>query len=145
MQSSKKFGTAFNCMDGRCQEAVRKFVCDSAGVQYVDMINEPGVDGILAGKIVDKTQPSNGIEWLQFKADVSHTGHGSRFAVVVGHEGCAGNNVSKAEHVADIQKATEKVRSWGMFDEVTGLFSAPNELGEWRVEVCTNTEQQTAA
>ena len=98
-EKNDTFATAFNCMDGRCQDAVARYMRGKHSVTWVDKINEPGLDGILAGKTVHATQPHGIIEWLRFKAEVSAKGHGSRHAVVVGHVKCAGNNVSDDEHL----------------------------------------------
>lgn len=40
----KRFGTALNCIDGRAQILVISWVKESFGVDYVDMIIEPGMD-----------------------------------------------------------------------------------------------------
>ena len=45
---NKKFATAINCMDGRAQEPVIEYMKKSYGVDYVDMITEPGPNRILA-------------------------------------------------------------------------------------------------
>ena len=50
-------------------------------------------------------------------------------AFVVGHTGCAGNPVSDDEHVADIMRAVETVRSWGLFESVVGLMAKPGKEG----------------
>jgi len=45
---ASKFATAINCMDGRCQLPVIEWMKKRYGVEYVDMITEPGPDGVLA-------------------------------------------------------------------------------------------------
>ena len=44
----KKFACAINCMDGRVQDAVKNYMKENYGVDYVDMITEPGPNKILA-------------------------------------------------------------------------------------------------
>ena len=44
----KKFGTAINCMDGRVQEPVAKFLKEIYGIDFVDTITEPGPVKILS-------------------------------------------------------------------------------------------------
>ena len=126
------FATAFNCMDGRCQEAVRSFVCTTWDIVYVDTVTEPGIDGILAGKRLLSEQPSNLVEWIRRKAEISAKGHGSSHAVVVGHTKCAGNNVLDSVHVEDIERAVETVRAWNLFKEVVGLIAFESAEG-WDV------------
>jgi hypothetical protein len=127
------FGTAFNCMDGRCQDAVAAYVRQKFNVDYVDAITEPGRDGILAGKKVDVSQPDDVLKWLRFKAQVSAKGHGSRHAVVVGHSKCAGNNTSNDEHQSDIRRAVEAVQGWNLFETVVGLFAFESGSTGWTV------------
>jgi len=72
------------------------------------------------------------MEWIRRKADISAKGHGSKYAVVVGHSLCAGNNVSDSAHAEDIARAVETVRSWNIFEEVIGLMAAPQGVS-WGV------------
>ena len=130
MKSGKKFATAFNCMDGRCQEEVRRFVCSHTDASHVDMVTLAGMDGILAGKRPAMPLDSaTAIALTRFEAGVSAEGHGSKCAFVIGHAGCAGNEVSDEEHILDIRKAVETVRSWELFESVIGLMARPNGLG----------------
>ena len=43
-----KFGTAINCMDGRVQEPVINWMKVRYGLDYVDMITEPGPIKLIA-------------------------------------------------------------------------------------------------
>jgi 2-keto-3-deoxy-L-rhamnonate aldolase RhmA len=141
--TEETFATAFNCMDGRCQDTVSAFVRAKWGVDWVDAITEPGIDGILAGKHPLAEQPGNILEWIRRKAEVSARGHGSVHAVVVGHTKCAGNNVSDEEHMEDIRAAAEMVRSWGLFDEVICLLVTTNHQG-WQVLPLEETRTRSA-
>ena len=133
MNESNTFSTAFNCMDGRCQNAVNEYVRNTYGVAWVDAINEPGIDGILSGKKpVLPVDSATAIACIKAKAEISAKGHGSTHAVIVGHSRCAGNNVSDEEHIEEIRKATELVESWGLFETVESLM-VTQKGGEWRV------------
>ncbi|MBD3234956.1 MAG: hypothetical protein GF315_14635 [candidate division Zixibacteria bacterium] len=115
-----KFGTAFNCMDGRTQLPVYKYLSEKYGLDYVDMITEPGADRAL-------TQGSHALlESLKAKASVSVNGHGSNIIAVVGHHDCAGYPVSKDEHIAQTKVAVNVVRGWGFPAEVIGLWVDEN-------------------
>lgn len=43
-----KFGCALDCMDGRTTDAVTEYIRERYGVDWVDSITEPGINGILA-------------------------------------------------------------------------------------------------
>ncbi len=45
---SFKFGTAINCIDGRTQEPVIDYMKHKYGIDGVDMVTFPGVDGIIS-------------------------------------------------------------------------------------------------
>ena len=130
MEFGKTFATAFSCMDGRCQEEIHRFVHEQAGADYADVVALAGIDGILAGKKpIVPLDSAAAIALTRFEAEVSTREHGSKRAFVVGHTGCAGNPVSDDEHVADIMRAVETVRSWGLFESVVGLMAKPGKEG----------------
>lgn len=109
------FATAINCIDGRAQEPVIKLMKQRFGVDFVDMVTEPGVDGKLAtGDYV--------VEALKQKVMISTGKHHSKAIAVVGHADCAGNPVSKDEHFNHIKKATEMVEVWGLNLPIIGVF-----------------------
>ena len=94
-------------------------------VEYVDMITEPGPDRILTQGSVKI------IESIKRKILVSITAHHSSVIVVVGHHDCAGNPVSKEEHLEQIKKCIEVVALWKLPVRIIGLWV--NEL--WEIEV----------
>ena len=119
-----KFGTAVNCMDGRVQEQVVAWMKENFGVDHVDMITDPGPDGILA---CGKTE---GIENIRKRVLISVNAHGSKCLAIVGHHDCAGNPCSKEEHLKHIKASLETIGSWDLPLELVGLWI--NE--EWKVE-----------
>ncbi len=50
MEQSKNihFATAINCIDGRIQEPVIKYIQTTYGIDFVDLITEPGPNKILS-------------------------------------------------------------------------------------------------
>jgi hypothetical protein len=114
------FGTAINCMDGRVQTPIADWVKMHFAVTWVDMITEAGADGILAHG------PAHLIESIRQRAHISVQAHGSSVIVVAGHDGCAGNPVSREQHLADIRQALRVVAGWGFPVRVVGLF-----VNEW--------------
>lgn len=129
MSTHGTFGTAINCIDGRTQQAVSDWVKAKAGVDFVDMVTEAGVDGVMA-----KGGDMATLESLKKKVGISVNAHKSSIIVIAGHHDCAGNPVTKDDHAAHIRKAVEAVTSWGFpVSTVAGLWV--ND--QWEVEqVC---------
>ncbi|MDD5288680.1 MAG: hypothetical protein PHY28_06185 [Dehalococcoidales bacterium] len=121
-----KFGTALNCMDGRVQFPVATWMKEQFHLDYVDVITEPGPDKILAsgqGPAVDS---------MKARAQISAKAHGSKIIVIAGHDDCAGNPVSKEQHILHIKKAIQTVRSWGLpFEQVIGIWLNK----DWNIEI----------
>ena len=115
--SEGKFATAINCMDGRVQVPVTEFLKKKYGVDYVDMITEPGPNGILAAN-----QDKVAIESIKRRIAISVGRHGSKHIAVAGHHDCAGNPVDQETHLAHIRSAIKTVKSWGGQAEVIGLW-----------------------
>ena len=121
----KRFGTALNCIDGRTQVPVIKWLKENFDVDYVDLITEPGMDKVLSqGQWVE-------IKRLREKVIISITAHNSNVVAVVGHYDCAANPVSDCEHFQEIAASTYTVKSWDLPVTVIGLWI--DEF--WRVHV----------
>ncbi|MCE2497888.1 MAG: hypothetical protein J4F28_02640 [Nitrosopumilaceae archaeon] len=113
-----RFATSISCMDGRIQTVLNEWIRENHGVDYVDTITAPGVDGRVArnddlGKIIQM-------------ARISVEKHGSRLIVVSGHHDCAGNPVSEEEHKGHIRSAVNVIRAW---EEEHGLADASGNDG----------------
>ena len=123
MTSDKTFACAINCMDGRVQDAVRKYMQKSYGVDYVDMVTEPGPNKILADN-------SDGgvIENIKKRVEISVHHHGSKVVAIIGHFGCAGNPTEKEEQIKHLQKAKKTVELFGFSVETILLWVD----GDWK-------------
>jgi len=111
-----KFGTAINCMDGRVQLVLNKWMREKYGLDHVDTITEPGVDKILAcGSAEEKAI-------VEKKARISVEVHGSKIIVIVGHHDCAGNPVSNEEHCKQVKEAVRVISSWKLPAKVVGVW-----------------------
>jgi hypothetical protein len=109
------FGTAITCIDGRIQFPVAEWLKREYALDYVDIISEPGVDREVAHgwmKVLD----------LKARAQVSAQAHGSRIVAVAGHESCAANPATPAEHHQQITRSVQVVHEWRIFDTVLGLW-----------------------
>jgi|SRR4030042_1893194 hypothetical protein len=115
--TEKAFATAINCMDGRVQVPVTEYLRKKYKVSYVDMVTEPGPNGILAA---NKDQAI--IESIKKRVGISTGKHGSKHIAIAGHHDCAGNPVDKETHLAHVRSAMKVVKSWGFDAEVIGLW-----------------------
>jgi len=108
-----KFGTLINCIDGRTQLPAISWIKENYSLDYVDNITEPGPDKLISeGKI----------ELLKSKINISINLHGSNLIVVSGHHNCAGNPISKEEHLSQIRKSIGVIKSLEMSVEVIGIW-----------------------
>jgi len=120
-----KFATAINCMDGRVQIPVIEWIKKEYGIDYIDMITEPGPNKILAeGK--DKAA----LESIKNRVGISINKHGSKIIAIVGHYDCAGNPEEKGAQFKTTLSAIKAVKLWNLNVQIIGLWVDEN----W--EVC---------
>ena len=117
-----KFATSISCMDGRIQIPINDWIKKNHSVDYVDTITEPGVEKKITASI--------DIEQIKSKAEISIYKHKSDVIVVSGHHDCAGNPVSKEEHLAQIKNSIGVIESWKFPAKVLGIWV--ND--QWEVE-----------
>lgn len=68
-----KFATAINCIDGRVQIPVIKYIKNKYQVDYVDMITLPGPDKVLA-----RNKDKSALHSIKKCVEISINLHGSR-------------------------------------------------------------------
>jgi hypothetical protein len=98
-----KYVTCLNCIDGRAQLPVIKWITLNYDVDFVDMITEPGMNGILANK-------NSNLDDILRKVDISREAHKTNEIFVVGHYDCVANPVDKQTHLEQIKKAMQRLR-----------------------------------
>jgi hypothetical protein len=119
-----KFGTAINCMDGRVQLPLINWMKETYGLDYVDMITEPGPDKIVAAG------GSGQLDSIKSRIAISVQRHGSAVIVVAAHHDCAGNPVTEEEHMAQIEKAVEVIKSFSFpVSQIAGVWIG----SDWKV------------
>ena len=118
------FAAAINCIDGRTQHAVIAWMVRNLGVQYVDLITEPGPEKMLTQGTPDQ------IEDIKRKVAVSVNAHHSPVVALAAHHDCAGNPVADADHQAQVRQGAQVIAGWGMGVRVLGLWV--NDA--WQVE-----------
>jgi carbonic anhydrase len=107
----KKFCTAINCMDGRVQLPVNKFLHEYFNAEYVDTITEPGPNLILSKKTNKKL-----IDSIIKRTEISVYKHKSVGIAIVGHYDCAGNPSKKKEQIVQVKKSIKFLQK--QFDEI---------------------------
>lgn len=125
--TDSRFGTSINCMDGRCQDPVNYWLKSRHGVQFIDVVCEPGIVKLLSGG--DKKT----IASIRKRLDISVNRHGARVVAVAGHHNCAGDPLPREEQYKQIEDSARLIASWGLGLKITGLYV--NDL--WQAEhVC---------
>jgi carbonic anhydrase len=112
-----RFCTVVNCMDGRIQLPVIRYLQDRFNAEYVDSITEAGVNLILA-----KETNTNLIISILDRLKISVNIHHSTGIAVVGHYDCAANSASKDEQIIHLKKAINLLRKHYMSIEIIGLW-----------------------
>ncbi len=120
----QKFATVINCMDGRVQEPVSRWIKQHYAVDFVDDITEPGADCVVCQ--ADK----KALKELEAKVRISTEKHGSHVLVLSGHYDCAANPGPKEDHVAEIKQSLKIIKSWGLGVDLVGLWVN----AKWHVE-----------
>jgi carbonic anhydrase len=121
-RGTSTFACAINCMDGRVQDAVKNYMQENYGVDYVDMVTEPGPNKILADASTSSAQANLIIENIKKRVEVSTHHHGSKVIAIVGHFGCAGNPTEKEEQIEHLKKAEKVVKDFGFDAEIILLW-----------------------
>ena len=93
-----------NCMDGRAQLPVIHWIKDNHNIDHVDMITEPGMDGLIADQ-------GRSIEDIKAKVNISIERNSASMIFVAAHHDCRGNPVSDAEHKEQIRLSVERLKS----------------------------------
>jgi hypothetical protein len=108
-------------MDGRTQLPVINYLQERFNAQYVDVVSEPGPNGILA-----KQTDQSLVESIFKRVDISLQHHHSKGIAIVGHHDCAGNPVEKPEQIANVQEAIALLKSHYSEVEIIGLWVDEN-------------------
>lgn len=110
------FCTVVNCMDGRVQLPVIRYLQERFEVPYVDSITEAGPVRSLA-EPVDETVSQSILRRLPISRS-----HGSKVVAVVAHDDCAGNPEDETTQRRQLEEAV---------DFIAGHFPETLVLGLW--------------
>ena len=106
--------TCLNCMDGRVQLPAIAWIKENYPVDFVDVITEAGMDGVLA----EQQDISEILRSIKVSVDLNR----STRLFVIGHHDCRGNPADESRHREDILKAVKRLRPLWPAQEVTGLW-----------------------
>jgi carbonic anhydrase len=113
----KKFVTSINCMDGRVQIPIIKWMKEKYKADFVDIITEAGPN-----KILSEQKPDIIIQSIRKRVEISVKVHESKVIAISGHDDCAGNPTDKETQLNQIKESVEKIKSWGFNVQVIGLW-----------------------
>lgn len=116
-----RFCSVINCMDGRVQLPVNRYLQQRFNADYVDSITEPGPDLILS-----ESKDTIAVKTIFDRLDISVEKHNSVGIAIAGHHDCAGNPVQKEAHFKQIRKAVELLRQQYETLEIIGLWVDEN-------------------
>jgi len=103
--SEKTFVTTINCLDGRVQECVIRWLNNLYRADYVDVITAPGPVKILASG-----EPEFVANSIQECLAVSTEKHRSPALAIVAHHDCAGNPLPRDKQIEQLLQAGDLVR-----------------------------------
>jgi len=121
---SQKFATVINCMDGRVQDPVNTWMKAKTGATYIDVITEAGPDRVMS-------LTATASRLILSRILVSRDQHQSKQLALVAHNDCAGNPVSKADHLKHLTQAGKIISTWDLGMDLMMLWV--NE--DWEVEL----------
>jgi len=111
------FCTVVNCMDGRVQIPVIRYLRERVGVSHVDVITEAGPVAVLVGG-----DDGPEVRSIRRRVDLSREAHGSTALAIVAHPDCAGNPVPDEEQMEQLVRAARNLAIWYPGDEIIALW-----------------------
>lgn len=112
-----RFALAITCLDGRVQRPVVDYLRRKYGVDYVDLITEPGPERALTDPTRHLVQAA-----IQRNARFSVGGHAAELVAVAAHDDCLGNKADTGTRLAQLRAAQEVVTSWELGVDVVALW-----------------------
>lgn len=117
MKYEEMFCTTINCMDGRTQLPVNRYMMKKTGADYVDTITESGPVKLLA------EQPESALtESILERVKISIEKHKSASVSIVAHHDCAGNPASEDEQRQQLDLAVRFLAGHFPYAQVLALW-----------------------
>jgi len=111
-------------MDGRVQLPVLYWIREKYNIDFVDVITEAGIDGVIAAQ--------DNIEKIVRSINISVNINKSVRIFIVGHHDCRGNSVNEETHREHIIEAVKRLKKYWPKLEIIGLWVD----SYWQVEIC---------
>ena len=115
------FYTAVNCMDGRAQLPVIKYLSNRFKADFIDSVTEAGAVQYLSERTASQQTKS-----ILRRTDISITKHKSKGIAVIAHHDCAGNPVDDETQIAQLTPAVNFLAQHYPDAEITGLWLDSN-------------------
>jgi len=131
-----KFCTAVNCMDGRVQLPVIRYLQSRFNVDYVDSVTEPGPNLILA-----KRKDEDVVQSILRRVRVSVERHSSVAIALAGHHDCAGNPATQQAQKGHVVAGVKFLGCQYSGIPVIGLWVDE----KWEVHEVSHSEQNNPA
>lgn len=112
-----RFALAITCLDGRVQRPVVEYLRRKYGVDYVDLITEPGPERALTEPARARTQAA-----IHRNAKFSVDGHDAEIVAVTAHDDCLGNSADIETRLAQLKAAQQIVLDWNLGADVVALW-----------------------
>ena len=116
-----RFCSVINCMDGRVQLPVIKYLQKRFNADYVDSITEPGPNLILS-----ENKNTISIQAILERLEISVKKHNSIGVAIVGHHDCAGNPAPQNDQIVHLQRAVKLIHQQYEKIEIIGLWVDDN-------------------
>ena len=116
-----RFCSVINCVDGRVQLPVIRYLQERFNVDYVDSITEAGPNLLLS-----ENRNTRAVQAVFDKLKISCTKHHSVGVAVVGHHDCAGNPAPRDTQIGQIRKAMRLIHQKYEDIEIIGLWVDEN-------------------
>ncbi len=124
------FGTMLNCMDGRTQDPVTKWMKEQFGVTAVDAPNPAGPTNMIT------KGEEEIINHYIAETLISVNGHGSKNIAIIAHQGCAKNPIEDKDQIEELKEACHIVATkWGLPSgiKISGLWLTKNTDTDWTI------------
>jgi len=99
-----RFALAITCLDGRVQRPVVEYLRRKYGVDYVDLITEPGPERALTEPARARTQAA-----IHRNAGFSVDGHDAELIAITAHDECLGNSADGETRLAQLRAAQQVI------------------------------------
>lgn len=112
-----RFALAITCLDGRVQRPVVEYLRRKYGVDYVDLITEPGPEHALTEPTRARVQAA-----IHRNAKFSVDGHDAELIAVTAHDDCLGNSADIETRLRQLKAAQAVVSGWDLGVDVVALW-----------------------